>query len=158
MTPEHLLVTQEYFVNVKRNRKYKNIITAHYPANIFNIPPLEEETIQYYIEDNQIIVTKLSTKESKKIETNKLTTRIYVLCDIISRALKRNISLELILCNKKSNQQIINLMEIPKHLKKEELELIQLLSSALKKRKLHNTKYNDIYNKLLAIVKLGGLV
>jgi RAB protein geranylgeranyltransferase component A len=79
------------------------------------------------------------------------------LCDIYARAVHRDISPELILSNNKKTK-IIDLMDIPKHLKKEEIELSKVFTAVISNQKIKNVKYNSIYQKLLSIVKNGGII
>lgn len=157
ITARNLMFRNKYFVCVKKHRKAKNVLLARYPKNIFVQPPLKEEVFQYYLDEDEILVTNLSSKETKKIQTNMLERRILILCDIFARATKRNIQPDLIITNNKS-VKLLNLIEIPKYLKSEEKLLLKVLSSAIKKSNEFEKKYQNSYDKFVEILDNGGIL
>lgn len=157
MTARNLLIKNKYFVFVKKHRKAKNVLLVSYPKNIFSHPKLKLETFQYYIDDDEILVTNLSSKETKVLPTTTLERRILIICDIFARATKRGIQSDLIIPNNKSGK-LITMIDIPNHLKLEEKKILQVLTASIRRNNEFDPKYQKTYDKFIELLDNGGIL
>lgn len=153
-----LFIKNGYYVHVRQHESQSNVIIATYPKNFFNIPILEEEVIQYYLEENSIIVTNLNTKQTITVPIKLSQTRAILMCDIFARCKKRNIATSLIVFDNIQNS-IIGFLNTPKYLIEADKHNIEILKLRIKQESSKLTK-NDmlIYKTFDEIIKNGGLL
>lgn len=153
-----LLIKNGYYVHVRQHESQQNVIIATFPRNFFNIPILDEEIIQYYLEDTSIIVTNLNTKQTLTVPIKLSQTRAILMCDIFARCKKRNIATSLIVFDNIENS-IISFLNTPEYLKSEDKRIIEILKCRIKQEKNKVSKKDiETYDMFDAIIKSGGLL
>lgn len=129
---QKFFIDNEYYVKVQQHPTEPNVCVAKYPANKLVSPPYEEATYQYYFDtkDNELIVTHVETKSTTKTKITQLNKRTILLVDIVSRALKRQMHLNLVYSYDRDNNscKIINLLPQEERLLTREKELLQIFT------------------------------
>lgn len=155
------ILSNNYYVKVRLDKKYKNVILAEFPANIYMKPHLENEIYQYYFEEDQIICTNLRTKNTGKIKVTQLNKRTIFSIDILSKCIKRQIPLELIIAEKRNKScPLTALITQKKNLINRESELFKNMSKIINNESIdiQNSGMDETLKIYRKILETGGII
>lgn len=158
---KNFLISHNYYAEVRLDDNHSNVVYCSFPANLLKKIPAV--TYQYYFEDDNLICTNLNTKKQGNIEVNRLTRRTILLCDILIKAVYRELNLELVVALKNNkNTKLINLLEQDDTNKTEEKKISDMLTDILRQqiddREAKKRGLFEIYTKFQDLIQQKGLV